>query len=395
MKHDFTDRHNDIFAIIVALSSDGLRRLVNALDYNKVHLLGIVAQDVRTVNIQIDGRKVPVYGFSALRQVMQRYGSTVYYLLCGFVLHTRDLGDVASLMHRMAPEMPRSHIWNADINFSNSWMGNLRYAATEAIDFFATGISYTEFGVDIRQFPYKGVNLGLASQDLYNGYRTAKHVFEHHGDTIRFVLIGLCPYSFHYDIEHSFSVLGQRYQYDFVFAPEDDRPDHVIMKEDVRHIYQTDASAHPDPNNDAMRYVQEFLLFSGCGILNFKRELEDVTVRYREDMLKKNKGILRDYIQLCRQHHAVPIGVVFSFSICLRDAYPERDLAEFRSLLEDYQEMDGFDVIDLFDERWDETHFQNLSHVNSKGAARASAIIATRVKGILAGKGSEEYRGDS
>ena len=55
MKHDFTDRHNDIFAIIVALSSDGLRRLVNALDYNKVHLLGIVAQDVRTVNIQIDG----------------------------------------------------------------------------------------------------------------------------------------------------------------------------------------------------------------------------------------------------------------------------------------------------------------------------------------------------
>ena len=380
-----TDRQTDevISAIIVALSVDGLKKLANALDYRKVHVLGVVVQNVQGVKVQLDGHDIPVYAFSALRRLMQRYGGVVYYLLCGVVTHTRDLGAVASMMRRIAPEMPKDHIVNANIDFSPSWMGNLHYAETEDIDFFATGISYTEFGIDIHRFPYKGVNLGLASQDLYNGYRTAEYVFAHHEDSIRFVLIGLCPYIFHYDLERSFSVQAQRYPYDFIFQPDDSRLDHQIMKESVRRTYWSEYASHPDPNNDKVRYIQDFRLFGGCGILDFKREIEDVAVHYREDVLKKNKAVLRNYIQLCRQHHAVPIGVVFPFSVCLRDAYPERDIAEFRSLLEDYQEMDGFDVIDLFDERWDESYFQNLSHVNSKGAARASDIISSRMKEIL------------
>ena len=367
----------------MALSADGLKQLAESLDYQKVDVCGVVVQNVQGVKVRLCGRDIPVYAFSALRALMQKYGNNIYYLLCGVVTHTRGLGAMASMMLKIHPTISKAHILNANIGFSDSWLGNLHYAETEDIKFFATGISYTEFGVDIRQFPYRGVNLGYASQDLFNGYRTAKHVFAHHDDTIRFVLIGLCPYIFHYDLEESFSVRGQRYQYDFIFQPEDERLDHVIMKESVRRIYWSEYASHPDPNNDRVRYIQDFRLFGGCGILDFKRELEDVGVHYRADVLKKNKEILANYIQLCRTHHAVPIGVVFPFSVCLQEAYPERDLAEFRSILDDYRNMAGFEVIDLFDERWDESCFQNLSHVNVKGAAVASTMIAKKVEEIL------------
>ena len=367
----------------MALSVDGLKQLVNSLDYRKVDVCGVVLQNVQGAKVQIRGRDIPVYSFSVLRTLMQKYGNDVYYLLCGVVTHTRDLGAMASMMRKIAPGISQEHIVNVSIGFSPSWMGNLHYAEQEDIDFFATGISYTELGIDIHRFQYKGVNLGYASQDLFNGYRTATYVFAHHADTIRFVLIGLCPYIFHYDLEHSFSVRAQRYQYDFIFQPDDSCLDHQMIRESVRRTYWSEFAAHPDPNNDKVRYIQDFRLFGGCGILDFKREIEDVAVHYQGEVLEKNKKILMNYIQLCRKHHAVPIGVVFPFSICLRDAYPERDLAEFRSLLADYRDMAGFDIIDLFDERWDESYFQNLSHVNSKGAVRASDMIAARVNEIL------------
>ena len=53
---------------------------------------------------------------------------------------------------------------------------------------------------------YIGVNLADAFQDLRQSYLTAKHVFEHvEPGSVKFVLIGLSPYSFRYDNAKDFA----------------------------------------------------------------------------------------------------------------------------------------------------------------------------------------------
>ena len=54
----------------------------------------------------------------------------------------------------------------------------LRYFKEHAAEFdmFATGISYTEVGLDITRFKKKLFNFARSSQDLYYNFQVAKHV---------------------------------------------------------------------------------------------------------------------------------------------------------------------------------------------------------------------------
>ncbi len=55
---------------------------------------------------------------------------------------------------------------------------SLRYFKKHAAEFemFATGMSYTEYGIDARRFKRKLFNFGKSSQDLYYDFQTAKFV---------------------------------------------------------------------------------------------------------------------------------------------------------------------------------------------------------------------------
>ncbi len=78
----------------------------------------------------------------------------------------------------------------------------MNYYEEHAADFemFATGMSYTSFALDSNQFKYKLFNFGRASQDLYYDCQIAKIALKNKKrGGVRYVLIGLAPYSFHYD----------------------------------------------------------------------------------------------------------------------------------------------------------------------------------------------------
>ena len=79
----------------------------------------------------------------------------------------------------------------------------LRYYREHAQDFemFATGTSPIEAAIDIRKFKRKMFNFGTSSQDLYYSFQIAKSVILCGGHTsIRYALIGLTPYVFHFDL---------------------------------------------------------------------------------------------------------------------------------------------------------------------------------------------------
>ena len=83
---------------------------------------------------------------------------------------------------------------------------SLRYFKTHATEFemFATGLSYAEVGLDVTQFNRKLFNFARSSQDLYYNLQTAKFAISCAPcGKIRYALINLAPYSFHYDLSQS------------------------------------------------------------------------------------------------------------------------------------------------------------------------------------------------
>lgn len=91
----------------------------------------------------------------------------------------------------------------SDGNHSHIIKRALSYFEKHSAEFemFATGMSYTSFGLDSTKFNHKLFNFAKASQDLYYDYQIAKFaVNTSRRGKIRCALIGLAPYSFHFDL---------------------------------------------------------------------------------------------------------------------------------------------------------------------------------------------------
>ena len=84
-------------------------------------------------------------------------------------------------------------------------MENMKCIEENDINFFATGGSRMELGLDLSYFPHvkgKGINLSSKDQTLQQSYQKAKQVFERvKPDTIKFVLIDLSTCLIHVDAD--------------------------------------------------------------------------------------------------------------------------------------------------------------------------------------------------
>ena len=81
--------------------------------------------------------------------------------------------------------VPKDKILNCAPNVVNNFVmeRSLRYFKEHVAEFdmFATGISYTECGLDVTRFKRKLFNFGRGSQDLYYNFQVAKHAVTYGG----------------------------------------------------------------------------------------------------------------------------------------------------------------------------------------------------------------------
>lgn len=70
-------------------------------------------------------------------------------------------------------------------------------------EMFITGLSYTYFGTNLKSYKKMTMNFSGVSQDLYYDYKLMKHIFESKRGDFKYGIIGICPYSFHYDLSLS------------------------------------------------------------------------------------------------------------------------------------------------------------------------------------------------
>ena len=376
-----------INVVLVLLNAKEIKTALRTLNFAAANLVAIVVENGDGNFFNIGNKKIPFVSFASMKPLLNR-GADFVWLLSGVARSVADFWRIKKFL--MASGVPDDNIVNFYVqsHISTEWLGNLKYVEKFGADFFATGISYTEVGLDLNYIPHvrgRGVNLSGSNQDLLQGYLTAKHVFAHvPPGTVKFVIIGLAPYSFRYDNAKAFAVISRHLQYMLAIgAPERNLHDtllKILISDAVKKIFRDANADYTDFNFDLMKNNMNKQIPAEA-VVDWEAELKNLTKKFYPDTVEKNFRVMEDYIQLCLANGAKPVGVVFPFAPIIHDKYDAELLKNFRALIRRLEKnYPDFAFVDLFDLPLGYDCFYNMAHLNLRGSAAASTILGLRLR---------------
>ncbi|AUM96494.1 TPA: hypothetical protein LA742_002298 [Clostridium botulinum] len=275
----------------------------------------------------------------------------------------------------------------------NSFMkNNKRY------DGIITGISYTQKGINAELLPGRFFNFACASQDLYYDYEMMKYSlsFEEVRKTIKYAIIGLCYYSFQYDLSkgvgkrrsnYYYRITGKYHNYDLaqenknfyknfceiskkIFKSNSSNILYEIEKEEYIKIIRDSKNKKFDSsllnNEEKDKYIK-----------NVKREFNKSYLLTVEE----NKEIFKSYLDMLYENNIEPIVVVPPETEIYRDniSIPIRN--EFYEIIEEYQEKYSFQFLDYFySNDFTNSDFYDGSHLNNKGSEKWTKLLGRDIK---------------
>ncbi|MBQ4403068.1 MAG: CDP-glycerol glycerophosphotransferase family protein [Selenomonadaceae bacterium] len=375
-----------INVVLIVLNEKALEQALQSLNFNRANLCAIVIDNGNGKFLSLGQQRIPLVSFSAIQSLLDR-GADFVWLISSCVNGINDIWKTKKFL--MNNGVPEDNIVNFEIlpHISFEWLANLRYVRENGADFFATGISYIEVGLDLRYLPHvrgRGVNLSGSNQDLRQGYLTTKHVFEHvKPGTIKFVLIGLAPYSFRYTNEKAFSVCSRNLQYTLALESSGKETLHDILLKTlvnnaIKNHFFTTSAQQADLNFDTLKNSCNREL-PAKAVVAWEDELKNLTKKIFPQTVEENIQVLTDYIKLCLDNGAKPVGVVFPFAPAMRKNYDAQLLNSFRAVINQLEQNYDFTCVDMFDLNLGYDCFYNMAHLNLKGAALASSVLGLKL----------------
>lgn len=267
-----------------------------------------------------------------------------------------------------------------DSNNSHLVKRALKYFETYANEFeiIATGMSYVSHGLDTDRFKKKLFNFAKASQDLYFDYQIAKFAIKL-GKNIKYALIGLAPYSFHFDLSKAANECWRMVCYCIAL---DDTHNFWMPSSKIKKIFNPKFFSLELPiedldlnntNGDKIKMQQMNL---GARIRTRDRA-EVWNNRNYPETRAENIKIFDDYLTLCEKNKICPIVFLPPMSEGYRKHFSKEKLAEFYQIIsaaiEKYPSaifVDGWKIPQFAD-----IDFFNADHLNRLGAAKFSTIL--------------------
>ena len=398
-------------AVLVMLSREALEETLQKL--SNVNIVAIVADGDEKI-FKVGKKKIPRIAFEILPDAAIKYKDFLW-LIGGCVKGHEDISRAKKFL--LLFDVPEENIVNFEVaaRVSETWLANLRHIEEHGADFFATGNESMRDNLNMKYIPRVhidkrkargGVNLADAFQDLRQSYLTAKHVFAHvEPGSVKFVLIGLSPYSFRYDNDKDFanqknlqymfdlqSTAGEAYDkmigvtpFDFMrlcrfktpteeSSLEESAYDELLKNlfgDAVKDMLATAAQA--DLNFDGLKTELDGN-FSDKAIATWENDRNFLTT----DDEEKNIQILKDYIELCLANGAKPVGVVFPYAPAKRKNYDSKLLKSFRETIAELEENYDFMCVDMFD-RFNYNCFCDMTHLNLKGTLIANSLLSFKL----------------
>ena len=366
-----------IDVMLVTPTEKSLAEAAKNLNLDAVNLVGAVTDIPKKKSFLVGKEKITAFPFISIARLVSKFKKN-FWLIGG----TNDTGELLNLQKFLAAnDVATEKIVNVEISsqLSVTWLANVRHVENFGADFFATGDEYIRDGLNLKFIPCAhenkdfsrgGANLADAFQDLRQSFLTAKHIFENvKRGTIKFVLIGLTPKSFLYDNAKDFINCSKNLQY---FSLTDSGEEDVLKNlfgKKLDEIFATTEAA--DLNFDALKQT-----LNGTFSAKSIAEWEDDALCAEEEVVEKNIQILKDYIELCRENEAQPVGVIFPFAPAARKTYDEKLLSNCREIIRQLEENDGLVCVDMFDLNLGYDSFRDMTHLNAKGMQTANVFLA-------------------
>ncbi len=372
--------------ILVVLNKNFLRSALAILNYRKATPV-VILMDSDDKFIKLGEKaRIQVVPFASLSQVIV-LGKNFLWLICG---KGSDIDAPAKLKKFLAANaVPEENILNFEVmeQINPLWLANLRYAEENPIASFATGDDFTTYGLDFNKLQeIAGVNLSAPNQDLRQSFSIARHIFKTvKRGTIKSVFIGLAPYSLRVDTRKNFSTCADDISYAVALrenisaATAHDKLLVNLLSGNIKKFFAKVTSATADLNFDKLKTARDKKITVG-GMTAWEDELARLTKTFDSATVEENLRVLEDYVKLCVDNGANPIAILFPFATVLKENYNRESLLTLRRELLRLEKIYNLTVIDMFDAQIDYDCFSDMTHLNSKGAALASAAINFRLR---------------
>ena len=321
---------------------------------------------------KLDLSNVPLYPMSELKTCFEN-------LIYDYIFCVQDVPygtEIVSILQKY--NLPTEKVMSFSI--AGNWQTEflIRYYQTHAKDFemFATGTSYTEAGVDIRKFKRNTINFATSSQDLYYSFQIAKSVVlcGRGHSMIRYALIGLAPYVFHFDLSKTFVFKARVLPYLIAFNDIHNFPVPIdIYKNFFREEWLTSKPSIQKVNINGVnspKVMDNSEISTSKGIPPWDK-------KYYPETLNENTKILDDYLMLCEENNIRPVLFVACSSEKFIGNFNKQMLEEFYILVEQaLQKHPSARFVDGW--KWNGVtyaDFYDHGHMNIYGAAKFSAYL--------------------
>lgn len=371
------DNQKNISVIILLLNRNYLNNAIFNINWDNNVVAKAVVMDAETSTyVTFDDKRIPLIPYGRIEETFPIDDDKTLWLIYGYQRDVAEAWKMAKFLIAYGVKRERIINFSMDIFLNRKWIGNLRWAENNSLDFFATGISYTEVGLELSCLRgLKGVNLACSSADLRNNLATAKHVFKHHpAGSCKFVIIGLAPYSFHFDNRQAFSISPRDVQFSLALNSWDDSCPVLpsLLSTSLQRGVDSITEKEADLDFDSVKRQEGI---SAEEIISWEAEIRNQDKRFLPNVFGANVQILEEYIDLCHAHGAFPVVVVWPFAPIIRKQYPQEVMSLFKQALGQMMKYKHFLLLDLSSMQLSYDCFYKLSHLNRKGAEIASRLV--------------------
>lgn len=233
----------------------------------------------------------------------------------------------------------------------------------DEVEMLITGISYHGEGIVDNLFAKTTVNFAMRSQDLFFDYYILNYVFSNYRlDQLKYVMIGLCYYSFDHDFSKTHNAWEMIRYYPEIQKGHNLIEDCVFEEWCVQEMNEIMAS---DKLTSVFSWKMRFRFSDAEG----QKEAAIYFKENRPITVLENKLLLKKYLELLEKKNIKPIIVIMPVTGYYSKFVPEVAKERFYTNLYEVLGKKEVQILDYFDRCfYPDEYFYNVSHLNKKGA---------------------------
>ncbi|MBX0359451.1 nucleoside-diphosphate sugar epimerase/dehydratase [Halobacillus sp. Nhm2S1] len=252
----------------------------------------------------------------------------------------------------------------------------LEWERSKNIKILITGMSYSRYGFDTDTLKWNSINLSFNSQDLFYDYCMTRHVLDNSSEGIKYALIGLAYFSFHFNLSLSKEKhLVERYAVLKWRGIKHNQTKFIIGHERMRDLFVDDFLNKFDQLDQNVSFDREKL----------KKEQKDLAKLHSSKdypkTVKENKVHLHNLVKLLLSKNITPIFVIHPQAKPYREYFRKDMVDEFHQIVNDFKQKYKIEEVNLFSsQKFTQDDFYDVHHLNTRGAKKVSRILNDYLK---------------